>query len=136
MVRALIPVGLVLSVLGCDPVMSQRFRVSPAPDTATGRSVARGLVNSTGALRMLHGVAEQYGLLHLAPSRSGCTQEWHLQDHFPDVEFLVLCAQVHADSVLEVWISEGITSRWTPKGDSLRRALTDSLARFGLVPVP
>ncbi len=128
-----------LALLGaCDPVVGSTLRLLPAP-TATGGDTADAArrSQSRSALLAVERLALRFGLApYEDPSR--CARAWALPYHVRTDAgkrhgALHLCAILPADGALQVHLGEGPASAWSAKGDSLRRELTDTLARYGRV---
>jgi hypothetical protein len=124
--------GLALVLMACEPAVSTRLTLAPAPLGAPPDTLAAGAVSLARRLAVAHGLRPDSG-------RAACTAGlYETTDsvvnggrHGPTVG-LSLCVAPQPDGALEFRIDEAITNRWGLKGDSLRRELRDSLvARFG-----
>ena len=131
---------IVLSLLGaCERGMATTVRVVVVPAVAGDTSQAARRAAHTAAVRAVDRLALHSGLApHRNPGR--CTRAWTLSYHARTDAgrghgTLHACAVVSSDDVLEVHLREGPSGDWSAKGDSLRRALADTLVRYGrLVP--
>lgn len=121
---------LVLLVsLGCDPIVSQRIVLAPSPseaqpDTAHGRAVAA-----------VQSIAHDFGLRLVSnDDQSRCSHRWQsAQPHRfrHSLLRLSICVGPVTSNQIEVRIVEMITNCWSPKADSLLRAVTDTLRFIG-----
>jgi len=112
----------VLLVSACDSGIEVHLRVSAVGDDSTAQQSAQ----IAAALAARHSLAAHRG--------SECDLARY--EHSRDVRLLVLCLDQEAQSVsfrLEEFIWGGdFNPEWSPKGDSLRRELEDTLrTRFG-----
>jgi hypothetical protein len=121
----------------CDPVVGSTLRLLPPLAVAGDTSYAVRSAQLTEALRATGRLALRFGL---APHRhSGrCTRAWSLSSYArtdPGKRHgtLQLCATLSSDGALQVHLREGPSVDWSAKGDSLRRELADTLARYGRV---
>jgi hypothetical protein len=133
--RARLGIGWALLLAACEPVVSSRLRLAPAPTTADSATARIGAAPSE-ALAAVERLAVAYGLRPESGFPKECAREWRSGPSGPQRLRLYICASAPTQGGLEVRLSEYITSRWTLRGDSLRRALADTLARFGAVPSP
>jgi len=123
---------LVLLLVGCDPAVASSFRLTPAPTVLALSEPVRA-----NALAAVARLALRYGLAPYEGGDKECERVWFAYN-YPRAPRQVrgglsVCALLPADGSLEIRIAEGITKRWSPKADSLRHALADTLARFGTV---
>ncbi|GAC1658541.1 MAG: hypothetical protein NVS4B3_26010 [Gemmatimonadaceae bacterium] len=125
--RSWIAICGVLVVCGCDPGVAANFRLLPASaaqaDSARSAQAARW-----AAAAAVERLALQFGLKPDARIEGECAQIWFLKP-------LILCTKLPADGTLTAGIFEFPSRRWSSKGDSLRLALADTLARFGRVQI-
>lgn len=132
-----LPVVLALAFLvaACDPIVRATLLLAPAP--ARQRDLVRTPSDSAPAipapvvLEAVERVAGRFGLKALPPGR--CPHAWEGPGLSGRTQFLNICAAVLPSGDVQLWITEGLTTRWTVHGDSLRRALADTLAQFGSV---
>ena len=126
-------VALVLLLAGCDPAIATNLHLSPTP-AVSGDSMRSKDVRSD-ALAAVERIALGFGL---EPIKGlDCNRAWRATGYrrAPGQPrgSMVVCVMFPADGSLVVRVGEGITNRWSPRGDSLRSTLTDTLARFGSV---
>jgi hypothetical protein len=126
--RAQFLIAVAFLVAGCDPVVSSRLRLTPSPEAAVDSTTARRRNEYTDALAAVERLALHSGL-DSEPADPGCTRSWRNEPIGYSIRRLYLCVSVPADSGFAVDLWEFISDRWSPKGDSLRRALADTLAR-------
>jgi hypothetical protein len=111
-----------------------RLRLPPAPGTV---SHALAVGDQHEALTAVQRLALRFGLRPDSTKAWSPAQAWVIRTYFRPgggALRLRLEATPCPDGGLDVHLSEFITKQWTPKGDSLRRALADTLAQFGAVP--
>ena len=130
--RILSILGTSLTVAGCDPAIATSLRVAPASSPPVDGAALR-----SDALAAVERVSLRFGLAPAEGRSEGCDRAWTAYN-YPRAPRQVrgglsVCVLSSVDHHFEVRIAEGITSSWSPKADSLRRALTDTLARFGSV---
>ena len=133
--RAWWTAGFALIFVACDPMMYSSVRVAPAAaagDTAHTEAQRGGAVAAVGRL------ASQFGLTPGARYKPECVDTWRAAgyrrgDGEKAPGNIILCVVLHADGEIELRIAETYSGRWSPKADSLRRAITDTLAQFGTV---
>ena len=124
-------------LLACDPLVARTLRLTPSPGPRTdSTAVASVDARHQLALAATDRLANRFGLEPVPPSGE-CTRSWRLPHHRrkevpPWSSGLSVCVESVTSDALEVQISE-ITRQWSPKGDSLQRALADTLARYGTV---
>jgi hypothetical protein len=135
--KSCLAVVLILVLFACDPGKSITFRVVPSPSVqANSALAARDSIQAAGAA--VGRLALHFGLPPYPEKPVECEQAW-LISGYPRgnsqraLGNLFLCTVTPADGTLEVRLSETLTTRWSPKGDSVRRALADTLTRFGRV---
>jgi hypothetical protein len=126
--------ALALLVSACDPIVRVTLLLAPAAPrvrdlTATARDSAAPIATPV-ALEAVERVAAQFGLKRLPPD--GCSHAWE-GPGFSGHTHLSICATMLPNGDLRLWLSEGITRRWSARGDSLRRVLEDTLGQFGRV---
>ena len=130
MYRSLIPIVAASVVLGCDPVVNRTLSLTPS-----SAGMSSGVQAATSeALSAVERVARGFGLNPIASvDPRNCQHRWESDSYRHGNRNLRLsvCATPTQSGELEVRIAEFITSCWTPKGDSLRVAVADTLARFG-----
>ena len=63
----------------------------------------------------------------------GCVRAWRIEKYYPSDQRLTVCVPAPTNDALVVNMVELITPRWTPKADSLRVALLETMGRFGRV---
>ena len=130
--RGISILGLGLVVTGCDPAISSSLRVTPVSSPSADGGALR-----SNALTAVERLALQFGLAPAEGRSEGCERVW-VAYNYPRGPRQVrgglsVCVLRSTDERLEVRIGEGITTCWSPKADSLRRALADTLASFGSV---
>ncbi len=128
-------VGIALvavAVVGCDPVVHASLRVTP-PVGSTVDSTTRDK-RSLDAIGAVERVALQFGLTP-GESRSPLgPKAWRGKTYSGNhPEQLGVYAHVDATGILHISVSEILASRWSPRGDSLRKALAHTLTSFGAV---
>ena len=119
-----------VSLAACDPVVHDTLRVTPV-NQASGASASAGPADVLSAVEH---VALRFGL---KPDQSGTdsvTRTWRGPAYEKGrPQQLYVYANRAADGMVTVTVGEIITRTWSPRGDSLRRAITDTLQRFGSV---
>jgi len=131
--RCGLAIAAALFVLGCDPVVSRTIRLTPSPAVSVASGSDSGGSRSE-ALAAVERIARQFGLTPIASRNPrNCTHQWESEVYqFRSSRLrLGISATPTTDGQLEVSVAEFITTCWSPKGDSLRIALADTLARFG-----
>ena len=117
-------------VLACDPVVSRTLRLTPSSAGTSPEIQAE----TSEALSAIERVAREFALNPVA-SRDprSCRHRWESDTYHDGRRILRLgiCATPTRSGELEVRVSEGITACWSLKGDSLRLAVAETLARFG-----
>lgn len=142
MSRQLLLVGGALVFVSCDPVQSTTLHLTPSP-------VVRNVVSDSGraeadssranAIAAVTRIAVRFGLTTATPRQ--CQRYWILwapdrTDEGRPHGSLHICVDTLTDGTLQVNLAEGPpNTAWSPKADSLRRALVDTLGRFGIVAV-
>jgi hypothetical protein len=134
--QARLTIGFALLLLGCDPVVSNTLRLTPSPVAVADSVTVQAGATRADALAAVERLALTYGLQPQSEFPKRCTREWRSGPTGQYRLRLYMCAVVPPGGGLDVQLSEYITDRWSPKGDSLRRALADTLARFGSVSSP
>lgn len=133
---------VLLALLGaCEPDARSTLRLHPAPAGASGDTsdVARSARRAEALLAVEH-LALRFGLApHRNPGR--CARAWTLSyyartDAGKPHGTLHVCATLASDGALQVHLAEGRGGGWSARGDSLRRELADTLARYGRVDRP
>ena len=127
---------IALTGLACDPAIGTTLRLTPSPPPAdTSMSPARP--GADAAFEAVGRVARAFGLAPAPDSdrTTSCVQQW-LRPGNRRQTAISICARRRQDGVAEVVIGEAVTTRWSPLGDSLRRAVADTLARYGRVSIP
>ena len=120
--RSLTVVAL-LFVAACDPNVHDTFRVSPA----AVRTDQAPTLQPQDALERVAIVASRFGL-ELQPAQSDSSvRNWRssVETHRPTP--LSVRTVRAADGGVTVTVREMFTNRWSPRGDSLRRAIADTL---------
>lgn len=118
----------------CDPGVGAIVRLTPSRAPQTDSLAPPGSRAAEAAIGRL---ALQFGLGSESEKTGGCREQWAIRNYPGGPgkhNYLVLCL-MPAEGIVQVRLIEGITTRWSPKGDSLRLALIDTLARFGSVEV-
>jgi len=114
-------VVLCLLSLGCDPGRTEHVLITPpggAPVSDSVRQVSAAITAAAAARHRLRVEEESTTRRCFARAVGGAT--------------LRLCEGPATTGGLDVWVSEAITSNWSPVGDSLRHEVTDTLrTRFG-----
>ena len=124
--RSLLLCAAVL-VAGCDPARSARFGIAPTRAGPHADSLQMG-----EALGIAQAFAQRYQMT-LLPADNECpTGRYLVQEVVRGRKVgLNFCVRPSKTGI-QFRVVEVITSRWGPKGDSLRLALGDTLrARFG-----
>ena len=116
---------LAITLLACDPSVITRLTVLP-PSPYRGADVDSLAVTIARELSAAHG-------LHPSSGDATCTGGlYEAVDFSGHPVGLALCVVLARPAKPELQVQEAITSRWGPKGDSLRRELRDSLVtHFG-----
>jgi hypothetical protein len=135
LLRVLCNTSLALLLLGCDPAVGMTLRLTPSP-VLPSVAVSQAQHPDEAALEALDRVAQVFGLDKL-PEGGGntCDAQWLLSGSRRQTG-LAICATRSDDGNLEVSVGEFFASHWSPRGDSLRRAVADTLARYGQVRIP
>jgi len=114
-----------VAILGCDPGRAASFLVpTPLPASPDRLEVREAVAIATA-------LGETYGLVPLPPN-DDCpyARLWGPDERRE--QGLNLCVREHHKGGVEIGLSEIMTFNWGPRGDSLLRALTDTLrAHFG-----
>jgi hypothetical protein len=140
--RPLFLIAGALVVISCDPVVTTTFRLTPSPAVReevsdSGRAESDSL--RPNAIAAVTRIALRFGLTTATPGR--CQRSWVLwapdrTDEGRRHGSVYICVGTLADGTLQVMLTEGPpNTEWSPKADSLRRALADTLGRFGIVAV-
>jgi hypothetical protein len=135
MYRVGLTISFVLFMVACDQVVRTSLRLPRAPATADSIRAQPNAMR-TDPIAAVERLALAYGLHGEAQFPKECAREWRsgpYSQRRPPMR-LYICVKLLPEGGLEVQLSELLTPRWSPRGDSLRRALADSLARFGAAP--
>ena len=129
-------VGLALFVVACDPMMYESFGLAPTPGTSS--AAVQTAAEHADAVAAVGRVASQFGLTPGASYRPECLNTWRTSgyrhaDGRKALGDILVCAIVPANGEFKIRIAETYSGRWSPKADSLRQSLTDTLARFGTI---
>lgn len=136
MLKAKYVLPFALLVMACDPVVYSTLRLEPAKALAGAPADTSTHAASQQALDALESIVLRFGLTREISSESRtCPHAWRGPQTLRRPQFLSLCARESPTGRLDVRVAEVLTSRWSAQGDSLRRAITDTLARFGKVEV-
>ena len=133
--RSSLPIVGAAFVLGCDPAVNQTVQLTPSP-AAPVTSASDSAVSQYEAIAAVGRIAREFGLIPIkSRDPRNCTHQWQSEPYrFRGLRMQVgICATPMTDGRLEVTVSEVITSCWSPKGESVRTTVLDSLARFGQV---
>jgi hypothetical protein len=120
-------VVVVLLVASCDPLVHDTFRVSPRAGRADAPTAARPL----DVLGGVDAVARRFGLQPTQAQSDGGTRNWSGPVEANAHTRLSVRAVRAADGRVTVTVGEMFTNRWSPRGDSLRRAVADTLRVLG-----
>ena len=142
MSRQLLLIGGAVLLVACDPVQSTTLRLTPSPvvrnvPSDSGRVEADSLRAS--AIAAVTRIALRFGLTTATPRQ--CQRYWVLwgpdrTDEGRRHGSVHICVDTLTDGTLQVSLGEGPpNTAWSPRADSLRRALVDTLGRFGSVAV-
>src|SRR5262245_45923724 len=129
MYRLGLTISFILLLVACDPVVNATLRLPPAPAIADSIT-AQGNAMRSDPVAAIDRFALAYGLQREAQFPKACTREWRggpfrtPGSRGRDL-WLDICANVLPEGGLNVRLSEYITNYWSPRGDSLRRALAD-----------
>lgn len=133
MPRALIILAVALFPIACDPVGMSTLRLAPAPASVSAPATGEP---RTDPLAAAERVAASFGLQPRG-EYGGCPRLWYLGGNRRTDgprgggADLTMCAQRDTAGGLEVHVGE--IRGWSPFGNRLRRALSDTLARYGSV---
>ena len=126
---------MTVSVVACDSLVRSTFRLTPpaAAVQPVDATRARYQIDHRAALSALDGLAQQFDFrVSIDEPRTTCLRTWRRDaPGWNDPTQLYLCVRAGVDGRLEVELAELITSQWTPRGEIVRRALVDTLARYG-----
>ena len=135
--RLLVLIGIaVVLVTGCDFIVRTSLRVVPPPPATVDTTVhGRSPVDAMAAVERL---ALRFGLTPEENKSATGPKSWRGPAYKGSgARKLYVYASVGGDGVLSVDVSEILTTHWSPRGDSLRKALADTLRDFGsLAPEP
>jgi hypothetical protein len=131
--RVVYALALALPLIACDPIVDSSFRLAPAA-TAPGVAAQAAQVPRE-ALAAVEGLARQFGLAEEASDPKSCVRAWRGERYRRGLQQLFLCVGPPTPEGVRARLSELLTTSWTPRGDSLRRALADSVARYGGSPI-
>jgi hypothetical protein len=127
--RLLIGLFLLSCLLtACDSVVSTRLRLSPAPPPLAAPRAADSMAPSAHAVDAVKAIALRFGLEPLAEGHDHCVGAWAQ----PENSLYICVRRPVARGDVEVYVSE-VGNRWSARGDSLHRALADTLATLGRV---
>lgn len=137
-VRSGLIVVVALLMIACDRAMRTTFSLTPARANIADTIEVRSRPLSAEAVAAVERVALQFGLTSVPGGIGpGCKRAWRLSDHLRTdkprgggADF-VICALPLSDGRLEVQVSE--IRGWSPRGEMLRKAMADTLARFGTI---
>ena len=121
----------VLFALACDPAVGTTVRLTPSPSPAASIAMRGGAMREA-ALEAVGRVARDFGLDAVSEAETSCDREWLFRGSRTQTG-LAICATLRGPDEVELSIGEFITRRWSPRGDSLRRTVGDTLARYGTV---
>lgn len=130
-------------MVACDPVMISRLRLMPTvarTDSARSDTASQSTITLRGeAIAAVERLARRFGLESTKPK--GCDRNWQMgvrarTDSERPHGTLTICAELPLDGSVEIRLIEGPTTAWSPKADSLRRALADTLKQFGAIKIP
>ena len=122
-----------MSMLACDPVVGTTLRLTPSPVAAESITM-RGDGMREAALEAVSRVAQDFGLEAVSKRETSCYRQWVFRGSRSQTG-LHICATLRGDHEVELLVGEFFGSRWSPRGDSLRRTVRDTLARYGTVTV-
>jgi len=133
--------GVAVAVLACDPVQTDQIRLTPLPlsipeGTSAIDRVAGNRLRAEAA-DSVEQIALRFGLSAIKAAGE-CSRTWRLStedrvDPGKSYGNLSVCVGLPRDGNLYTRLGEGPAASWSAKGDSLRIALADALARFGAV---
>ena len=134
--RSAVALAVALGLAGCDPLVRATLDVVP-PRPAGPGSPSTAAPDSTAAsgLAALARVAQGFALQSTTPAGADCPRRWQGRVSTAGAQFFVMCARPLPSGGLRVVVSEVLTKHWSPRGDSLRRAAADTLARLGPVTI-
>lgn len=127
------------AMLACDPAVTRRtIHVTPAAPGRTATAAGTTLIEPAAAITAdsaviaVEKLALEFGFTRDTASYNGCPRQWRFQ--YPaSGRSIHLC--LRKSPTLEVLVAEGLTSQFGPKADSLVRALSYTLRKFGTVRV-
>ena len=133
--RLLVLIGVAV-VAGCDPIVRTSMRVMLLPTATVDTTVRSG--SPVKAMAAVERLALRFGLKPEENKSATGPKSWRGPAYNGSgARKLYVYASVGGDGVLRVEVSEIITTRWSPRGDSLTKALADTLRDFGsLAPEP
>ena len=124
--------GMAALALSCGRVTT--LSVIPSPSGSADSAHASSITQSTSAVAAVDRMALRYGLSPRPGPNASCVGAWMAKDYDrTGPQQLHICARSTPAGTLEVIITEFVG--WSPKVDSLRHELADTLARFGTVRV-
>ena len=103
----------------CDPLVHETLRVSPGREPAIAAA-------AIGPVALRFGLQPYAGRSETAPG----TRAWQGPIEANGHSQLYIRAVSASDGGLTVTVGEMFTNRWSPRGDSLRRAIADTLRQL------
>ena len=126
---AQVAVGVVTLLASCGRVTRLYFNPTPV---STDTTVAQRHATPVEALAAVERLAVRFGLAPRPGDLGECAGAWLARNYDGGrVQQLHICALPAPDGGLQVVVTEFVG--WSPRSDSLRYALADTLARFGTV---
>ena len=119
--------GAVLLVAACDPLVHETFRLTPEA------SPTRVTVAAPDALTGIGVVAGRFGLALEQANVDSNTRNWRGAIEADGHSQLYVRATRTTGGQATVIVGQMYTNAWSARGDSLRRAIADTLRYFGAV---
>ena len=126
--RGCLLIGALL-LMGCDRFQRSEVVLTPSARVTADSIIAALPGASPSVMRAIERLALGSGLS--AVNASGCARSWELERLGQPYGNLHVCVNPRPKGELEVRIIEGPTTVWSPKADSLRRSIMDTLQQYG-----
>ena len=119
-------------IAGCTPVVRSSLRVTPmvTPDLSTTAPSPR----PADAMAAVERLAVRFGLKLDENKGPTGPKTWRGPAYTSNrAQRLRIYAHLGSDGAFNATVSESATTQWSPRGDSLRQALADTLTCFGVL---
>ena len=120
-------VGAVLLLVACDPGVYAKVRLTPSAGPTDASPTAR----AGEPVAAMGQVALRFGLILDSLQSDSVTRNWDGPVEANGHSRLYVRATRTAGGQVTVLVGEMYTDVWSPRGDSLRRAVADTLRYFG-----